>query len=115
MNLIVLSGRLVRKPELKYGQSGNAYCKFALAVDRPRDRKTADFINCTAFGKTAELIGEYLDKGSMAGIQGSLQQNNYEKNGEKRTTYDVVVQSVEFLSKKPEMGEFQSAVAKEFQ
>ncbi len=97
MNLVVLTGRLTRDPELKYGQSGNAYCRFSLAVDRPFKRGEADFINCVAFGKTAELIGEYLRKGRKAGVQGSLQMNRYEVNGEKRTSYDVLVNQIEFL------------------
>lgn len=100
MNLVVLTGRLTRDPELKYGQSGNAYCRFSLAVDRPFKRGEADFINCVAFGKTAELIGEYLRKGNKAGIQGSIQMNRYESNGEKKTTYDVTVNQVEFLEGK---------------
>lgn len=97
MNLVVLTGRLTRDPELKYGQSGNAYCRFSLAVDRPFKRGEADFINCVAFGKTAELIGEYLRKGRKAGVQGSIQMNRYEVNGEKRTSYDVLVNQIEFL------------------
>lgn len=97
MNLVVLTGRLTRDPELKYGQSGNAYCRFSLAVDRPFKRGEADFINCVAFGKTAELIGEYLRKGRKAGVQGSIQMNRYEANGEKRTSYDVLVNQIEFL------------------
>ena len=60
MNLVVLTGRLTRDPELKFGQSGKAYSRFSLAVDRPFQKGETDFINCVAFGKTAELIGEYL-------------------------------------------------------
>ncbi len=97
MNLVVLTGRLTRDPELKYGQSGKAYCRFSVAVDRAFQKGEADFINCVAFGKTAELIGEYLRKGRRAGINGRLQMNRYEINGEKRTTYDVVVDQIEFL------------------
>ena len=100
MNLVVLTGRLTRDPELKYGQSGNAYCRFGLAVNRPRKRDEVDFINCVAFGKTAELIGEYLRKGSRTGLEGALQMNRYEVNGEKRTSYDVVVNQIEFLEGK---------------
>ena len=58
MNVVVLVGRLTRDPELKFGQSGKAYSRFSLAVDRPFSKGEADFINCVAFGKTAELIGE---------------------------------------------------------
>ena len=100
MNSIILIGRLTRDPELKFGQSGKAYSRFSLAVDRPFQRNEVDFINCVAFGKTAELIGEYLRKGNRTGVMGSLQMNRYEVNGEKRTSYDVIVNQVEFLENK---------------
>ena len=97
MNLVVLTGRLTRDPELKYGQSGKAYSIFSLAVDRPFQKGEADFINCVAFGKTAEVVGEHLRKGKKIGLQGRIQMNKYEVNGEKRTSYDVMVDSIEFL------------------
>lgn len=100
MNLVVLTGRLTRDPELKFGQSGKAYSRFSLAVDRPMQKGETDFINCVAFGKTAELIGEYLRKGRKAGVTGRLQMSRYEVNGEKRTSYDVVVDTIEFLESK---------------
>ncbi len=100
MNLVILTGRLTRDPELKFGQSGKAYSRFSLAVDRPFQKGEADFINCVAFGKTAELIGEYLRKGRKVGVQGRIQMNRYEMNGEKRTSYDVLVDTVEFLENK---------------
>lgn len=100
MNLVVLTGRLTRDPELKFGQSGKAYSRFSLAVDRPFQKGEADFINCVAFGKTAELIGEYLRKGRKVGVTGRLQMNRYEANGEKRTSYDVLVENIEFLEAK---------------
>ena len=100
MNIIALSGRLTKDPELKSGQSGKAYARFTLAVDRPMQKGEADFINCVAFGKTAELIGEYLRKGRKAGVTGRLQMGKYEVNGEKRTSYDVVVDTIEFLESK---------------
>ena len=105
MNLVVLTGRLTRDPELKFGQSGKAYSRFSLAVDRPFQKGETDFINCVAFGKTAELIGEYLRKGRRAGVQGRLQMNRYEVNGEKRTSYDVLVDTVEFLENKSSAGD----------
>ena len=100
MNVIILTGRLTRDPELKFGQSGKAYSRFTLAVDRPMQKGEADFINCVAFGKTAELIGEYLRKGRKAGVTGRLQMGKYEVNGEKRTSYYVVVDTIEFLESK---------------
>ncbi|MCF2624691.1 single-stranded DNA-binding protein [Fusobacterium perfoetens] len=105
MNLVILTGRLTRDPELKFGQSGKAYSRFSLAVDRPFQKGEADFINCVAFGKTAELIGEYLRKGRKVGVQGRIQMNRYEVNGEKRTSYDVLVDTVEFLESKNGTGE----------
>jgi len=104
MNLVVLTGRLTRDPELKYGQSGKAYSRFSLAVDRPFSKGEADFINCVAFGKTAELVGEYLRKGRKVGVNGRLQMNRYEVNGEKRTSYDVLVDTVEFLESRNSSG-----------
>ena len=100
MNIIALSGRLTKDPELKSGQSGKVYARFTLAVDRPMQKGEADFINCVAFGKTAELIGEYLRKGRKVGVIGRLQMGRYEVNGEKRTSYDVIVETLEFLESK---------------
>lgn len=106
MNTIILTGRLTRDPELKFGQSGKAYSRFSLAVDRAFSKDEVDFINCVAFGKTAELIGEYLRKGKKAGVTGRLQMNRYEFNGEKRTSYDVIVDTVEFLEPKNASGSY---------
>lgn len=108
MNVVVLVGRLTRDPELKFGQSGKAYSRFSLAVDRPFSKGEADFINCVAFGKTAELIGEYLRKGRKVGVNGRLQMNRYEVNGEKRTSYDVLVEAIEFLESKSEGSSYES-------
>ncbi|MDO4689784.1 MAG: single-stranded DNA-binding protein [Fusobacterium sp.] len=100
MNLVVLNGRLTRDPELKFGQSGKAYSRFSIAVDRgfqsDKTTQTADFINCVAFGKTAEFIGEYFRKGRKILLNGKLQMSQYEAEGKKITTYVVVVDSVEF-------------------
>lgn len=100
MNLVILTGRLTRDPELKYGQSGKAYSRFSLAVNRAGKKDEADFINCVAFGKTAEIVGEHLRKGKRIGVQGRIQMNRYEVNGEKRNTYDIMVDSIEFLENK---------------
>lgn len=97
MNCIQLVGRLTRDPELKKSNSGKAYIRFSLAVDRPFSKDEVDFINCVGFGKTAELIGEYTRKGHKLGVVGALQQNSYESNGEKRTTYIVMINSFDFL------------------
>lgn len=100
MNLVVLTGRITKDVEVKYGQSGMAFCKFSLAVNRMKKDDPADFINCAAFGKTAELIGEYLGKGSRLGVQGRIQTGTYEVKGEKRYSTDVMVEKIEFLESK---------------
>ena len=99
-NLVVLTGRLTKDPELKYGASGTAYCRFTIAVGRAFQKDQTDFINCVAFGKTGELVGEYLRKGRMAGVQGRIQTDVYEANGEKRYTTSVHVEKIEFLESK---------------
>ena len=101
-NLVILTGRLTKDPELKYGASGSAYCKFTLAVNRMKKDDPADFIFCSAFGKTAELIAEYVRKGNQLGIQGRLQQDTYEKDGEKISKTGVTVDKIEFLESKKE-------------
>lgn len=100
MNTIILIGRLTRDPEVKYGQSGKAYSRITLAVQRQLKKDEVDFINCVGFGKTAETIGEYLRKGRKIGVIGRLQINSYEHNGEKRTSYDVMIENIEFLEGK---------------
>ena len=96
-NLVILTGRLTKEPELKFGASGTAYCKFTLAVNRMKKDDPADFIFCSAFGKTAELIAEYVKKGQQVGVQGRLQQDTYEKDGEKISKTGVTVDKIEFL------------------
>ena len=98
MNHVTLMGRLTRDPELKYSQAGKAYCGFSLAVQREFNREEADFINCLAWGKTAETIAEWLGKGRRIALQGRIQTGNYEnKNGDKVSTFEVVADRFEFV------------------
>lgn len=110
MNNVILIGRLTRKPELRYtAGTGIAMCRFTLAVDRglSRDKKqeveskgqpTADFIGCIAWGKTAELVANYLYKGSQAAIQGKIQTSSYDgQDGNRVYRTDVVAERVEFI------------------
>ena len=98
MNNVTLMGRLTRDPELKYSQSGKAYCRFTVAVNREFNKDEADFINCLAFGKTAETIAEWLGKGRRIALQGRIQTGNYEnKNGDKVNTFEVVADRFEFV------------------
>ena len=98
MNNVTLIGRLTRDPELKYSQAGKAYCRFTVAVNRDFNKDEADFINCLAFGKTAETIAEWLGKGRRIALNGRIQTGNYEnKNGDKVNTFEVVADRFEFV------------------
>ena len=70
MNSVALTGRLCANPELKHSTKGTAICNFRLAVNRGKDE--ADFLNCVAFEKTAELVAQYCDKGSHIGVEGRV-------------------------------------------
>ena len=103
MNHVTLMGRLTRDPELKYSQSGKAFCKFSLAVQREFNREEADFINCLAFGKTAETIAEWLGKGRRIALQGRIQTGSYQNsNGDTVYTTEVVADRFEFIDSQNE-------------
>ena len=104
MNQVVLTGNLTRDPELKHSASGGSYTRFTIAVSREYKKDETDFISCTAFNKTAEIIGEYTAKGSKIGVIGRLQQDTYEKDGKKQSKTGVIVDRVEFLSKSENKG-----------
>ena len=102
-------GRLTRDPEVRYstGDNGTAIARFALAVDRRRranasaDEPTADFINCVAFGKSAEFAEKYLRKGIKVVVTGRIQTGSYtNKDGVKVYTTDIVVEEMEFAESK---------------
>ena len=97
MNNITLIGRLTADPALKYTQSGKAFCKFSIAVQREFNRDEADFINCIAWDKRAEAICEYLRKGRRIATQGRLSVNSYEKDGETKWKTEVIVDKFEFV------------------
>lgn len=103
MNKVILMGRLTRDAEVKYAQNGNgsAVGRFSLAVDRrfkrEGDEQTADFINCVAFGKTAEFLERFGKKGVKFAVEGRIQTGSYvNKEGQRVYTTDVVVESMEF-------------------
>ncbi len=105
LNKIILSGRLVRDPEMRTTQSGKSIASFTLAVDRdfaPQgQKKETDFINCTAWNGTADFMSRYFSKGSMATVCGSLQIQNYtDRDGNKRTSPNVNVENVYFAGEK---------------
>ena len=101
MNKVILMGRMTRDIELRYTQSGKAVGQFALAIDKyVGGEKSADFINCVAWEKTAELIKNYCGKGRQILIEGRLQSRSYEKDGQKRYITEVVVSHMEFCGSK---------------
>lgn len=107
MNSVALVGRLARENELRYstGDNATAILKNSIAVQRKfknaEGNYDADFINITAFGKSAEFIANYFTKGSMIGINGRIQTGSYvNKDGVKVYTTDVVVENAEFVSGK---------------
>lgn len=109
MNTVLLTGRIVKELELKYTNNGKAYCRFTLAVDKGMSKEkkqeaeakgqaTADFINCIAWGKTAETLQKYTAKGKKILVYGSIETGSYTaQDGSKRYTTDVLVNRAEIL------------------
>jgi single-strand DNA-binding protein len=100
INNVVISGRLTRDPEIKYTQSGKAVASISVAVNRRFKKDETDFFDCVAWEKLAELAAEYLRKGSLIGIIGSLRQDRYEKDGQKRSKIVINIEQLEFLESK---------------
>lgn len=101
LNIVAISGRFTRDPELRRTATGKAVASFTLAVDR--DGEGCDFIPCVAWEATAERIANYFYKGKMALVSGRLQQREYtDKEGRKRTAYEVVIGRIYFTDKKEE-------------
>ena len=110
LNSVCLMGRLTADPELKSTQSGVSVCNFRIAVDRtytPKGQeKQTDFINIVTWRSTAEFVSRYFRKGQLVAVQGSIQTSQYtDRDGNKRTAFDVVADNVFFAEKKAESGE----------
>ena len=106
MNKVILLGRLTKEPDVKYTQSENmlAIARYTLAVDRrfkKEGQPSADFINCVAFGKSAEFAEKYMTKGRLFGVIGRIQTRNYE-NDKKEKVYvtEIVVDEQYFADSK---------------
>lgn len=102
LNRVILIGRTTADPDVQYTQSGIARARFRLAVDRgyrtQQGERQTDFINVVCWRRQAEVIGEYLKKGRLVAVEGRLQVRNYKTpDGENRTMYEVVADSVRFL------------------
>lgn len=104
MNKCVLIGRLTKDPELKFlAGSGKANCRFTIAVNREYKKDETDFINCVAWGKTAETISQYMTKGRQIAVSGSIRTGSFDKqDGTKVYTTDINVDHFEFVGGKNE-------------
>lgn len=106
MNKVILTGRLTRDPELRYTANNKAVCDFTIATNRPvvRDgERVADFINCRVWGKTAENLTKYQNKGNLIAVIGRMQVDRYEdKEGNTRYSNYVLVEDLEYLERKKE-------------
>ena len=101
MNKVIILGRLTADPEIRYTQAGKAVASLTIAVNRCFGSDTADFINCVAWEKLAEIIGNNLSKGSQVLVEGKMQNRSYENNqGEKRFITEVVLNNIEFVGSK---------------
>ena len=109
MNKVILIGRLTKDPEIRYTNNQLAIASFTVAIDRfsrNSDEKKADFPRVTCFGKTAQLVEQYVKKGQQVAIDGSLQTGSYKDNDGKTVyTTDVIADRVEFLGSKKQDGE----------
>lgn len=96
MNIAIIMGRLVRDPELKYTSGGKAYAKFTLAVPRDYNKEQVDFIDVTAWEKSAETIAEYVRKGHRLLVNGNVKTNVKDD----RKYVEILLRSFEFVETK---------------
>ncbi|MCY0878138.1 MAG: single-stranded DNA-binding protein [Firmicutes bacterium] len=104
LNRIVLIGRLTRDPEVRYTPQGVPVASFTLAVDRPftnqQGQRETDFIDCLAWRKLGETVGNHLTKGRLVAVEGRLQVRSYEaQDGSRRRVAEVVCDAVRFLDR----------------
>ena len=102
LNVVALSGRLTRESELRYTNGGMAICRFSLAVNR-RTKKgdnwedEASFFECSMFGKSAESVNQFLEKGKQVNVVGELRQNRWEKDGQMQSRVEVIVNNLQLI------------------
>ncbi|MGB9857200.1 MAG: single-stranded DNA-binding protein [Dictyoglomaceae bacterium] len=113
LNKVLLIGHLTRDPEMRYTPSGIPVTTFRIAVNRPKNSKgeqSADFIDIVTWRKLAEICGDYLKKGRLVAVEGSLRTRSYQTvDGQRRRVVEVVATSVHFLGKKEEAPEIIAA------
>lgn len=107
LNKVTLQGRLTRDPELRYTSSQKAVCSFGLAVERDRKNeqtgmREADFLDCTAWGKTGEVVARYFTKGRMILLDGRIVVRDWkDKDGNKRRSTEIMAEEIHFCGDKP--------------
>lgn len=104
MNIIAISGRLTRDPELRYTKSNKAVTAFTIAVDRPGVKDKTDFIDCVAWEKKAEFLCRHFKKGQRIEVSGVLTTRQYEKDGQKRKATEIRCDQVFFGDSKKDEG-----------
>lgn len=109
LNVSIIMGRLTANPELRQTQSGNSVTSFTVAVERSfvkqGEKRQTDFIDVVAWGKTAEFVALYFQKGSMIAVQGTLQVRSYtDKNDNKRKAVEIIANEVSFCGSKESQG-----------
>lgn len=103
INNVVLIGRLTKDVELRKTQNGKSVTSFTLAVNRTGaqdGQQDCDYINCIAWGKTADIMAQYLNKGSLIGIEGRIQTRTYQKDNRNVYVTEVLVNTLHFLETK---------------
>ena len=105
INRVIISGNLTRDPELRSTAGGMPVLGFGVAVnDRRKNQQTGEwedypnFIDCTMFGARAEALSRYLGKGTKVSIEGKLRWSQWEREGQKRSKIEVIVDELEFMS-----------------
>lgn len=98
LNQCMFIGRLVKDPEVRYATSGTAMCSFTLACGwKTKDKEGTEYIRCVAYQRTAEIIGEYQKKGSQMLVIGRQSTREYEKDGQKRYSTEIIVDKMQML------------------
>jgi len=105
INKVIITGNLTRDPELRATPSGTPVLSFSVAVNDRRKNPSSgeweevpNYIDCSLFGTRADSLSKYLTKGSKVGVDGKLRWSQWEKDGQKRSKVDVIVDNIEFLS-----------------
>lgn len=100
MNSVKFLGRTTSDIELKKTQSSKSVATFSFAVKRPFTKDTTDFFNMVAWERTAEMLSDYVKKGTMIVVEGYITNRQYEKDGQKRTATEIVVERFHFCGGK---------------